>query len=135
MFKDDLRRALDAKGWKAADLSAATGIGKSSISQYLSGKNAPSDKRREIIARALGFPDGYFKKNRICVEKPETEISNLPVMVAAKLMGKSKKYVYQGLQEGRFPWGWAVKTSTSWSYYISPVKFTEYTGIIINMKS
>lgn len=129
MFKDDLRRALDAKGWKAADLSAATGIGKSSISQYLAGKNTPSSKRREIIACALGFPDGYFKKNPICVERFEAEISNLPVMVAAQLMGKSKKFVYQGLQEGKFPWGYAVKIGTNWSYYISPIKFTEYTGI------
>ena len=50
------------------------------------------------------------------------------VPLAAKLMKKSKEWVMQGLRDGVFPWGYAVKL-TNWSYFISSVKFTEYTGI------
>ena len=45
-------------------------------------------------------------------------------------MGKSKEFVMQGLRDGVFPWGYAVKMK-NWSYFISSVKFTEYTGIEI----
>ena len=36
----------------------------------------------------------------------------------------------QWLRDGGFPWGYAVKMK-NWSYFISSVKFTEYTGIDI----
>lgn len=50
---------------------------------------------------------------------------------AARLMHKRPAFVRQGLRDGVFPWGYAVKTGTRYSYYISPAKFTEYTGISI----
>ena len=62
-----------------------------------------------------------------------TDADNLPVTLAAKLMGKSKEWVKQGLRDGVFPWGYAVKL-TNWSYFISSVKFTEYTGIKVPLK-
>jgi hypothetical protein len=46
-------------------------------------------------------------------------------------MNKSEQFIRVGLQRGILPFGYAVKTSTKWSYYISPSKFTESTGISV----
>ncbi|MDD3394523.1 MAG: hypothetical protein PHG19_07775 [Anaerotignum sp.] len=55
----------------------------------------------------------------------------LSVKQAAALMGVCEQFIRIGLQQGKFPWGYAVKMSTMWTYFISPQKFTEYTGINI----
>ena len=49
--------------------------------------------------------------------------------LAAKLMGISVQSLRAGLKNGNLPFGYAVKTSSVHTYYISPVKFTECTGI------
>lgn len=56
-------------------------------------------------------------------------MGNLTVARTAKLMKKSEQFVRIGLQRGILPFGYAVKTSTKWNYYISPSKFSETTGI------
>ena len=61
-------------------------------------------------------------------EITQDDCVNVPVPVAAALMGKSRAWVMQGLQDGVFPWGYAVRMK-KWSYFISSVKFTEHTGI------
>ena len=58
------------------------------------------------------------------------EAARLSVEDAAKLMGVTGQFIRVGLQQGIFPFGYAVKRGR-WSYYISPIKFTEYTGIEI----
>ena len=61
MFNEKLKQAMQEKEMNLTALSAATGIGKSSISQYLSGKNEPPDKKKVVIAEALGLaPNFYF---------------------------------------------------------------------------
>ena len=57
------------------------------------------------------------------------KVFNVPVAVAAKLMNKNVEFLYMGLQQGIFPFGYAVKTSIKYSYFIRSVKFEEYTGI------
>lgn len=49
-----LRSALDRAGLRAQDLANQSGIGKSSISQYLSGSHAPSNKSAGRMADVLG---------------------------------------------------------------------------------
>lgn len=44
-------------------------------------------------------------------------------------IGKSEQFVRIGLQRGILPFGSAVKTSSKYSYYISPKLFEEYTGV------
>lgn len=56
-------------------------------------------------------------------------MNRLSVKKVAELMGASEQFVRRGLQQGLFPWGYAVKISSRWTYWISPVKFTEFTGI------
>lgn len=55
--------------------------------------------------------------------------NRLTVKKVAELMGDSDEPFRRGLQQGLFPWGYAVKTSSKYTYWISPIKFTEYTGI------
>ena len=59
--------------------------------------------------------------------------NRITVKQAALLMNVSPQYIRVGLQKARFPFGYAVKMSTQWCYFISKSKFEEYTGIkVIN---
>jgi hypothetical protein len=58
--------------------------------------------------------------------------NRLSVSKTAQLMNVSEQFVRVGLQQNKFPWGYAVKMSTKWTYFISPTKFTEATGILVN---
>lgn len=128
MFKDRLKKIMEEKGLNSAAVSSMTGIGASSISQYLSGKVNPPDKKKEQIALALGVDADFFKIAEID-ETIQVTGYKLPPKVAAKLMGISRDALYQGLQDGRFPFGYAVKMSGKWTYWISAPRFTKETGI------
>ena len=132
-FAEKLKSLMKELDLTQSKLSDLTGIGKSSISQYLSGKNEPSESRKKEIAYALGVQEDYFEVFEVAATVQHDGCFNLPVPMAAKLMNKSKEWIMQGLRDGVFPWGYAVKL-TKWSYFISSVKFTEYTGIEIPMK-
>lgn len=54
---------------------------------------------------------------------------SISVKEAAEIMGKSQQFIRIGLQMGILPFGVAVKLSTKWTYYISPLQFYEYVGI------
>lgn len=56
-FADKLKNLMKELDLTQSKLSDLTGIGKSSISQYLSGKNEPSKDRKREIARALGVQE------------------------------------------------------------------------------
>ena len=55
-------------------------------------------------------------------------IENIKIKEAAKLMGKSEQFIRVGLQQKIFPFGYAVKMSSVWTYHISPKKLEEYIG-------
>lgn len=58
--------------------------------------------------------------------------SNMTVKEAAQLMGVSEQFIRIGLQRNILPFGWAIKlTGNKYTYYISPKKFEECTGIEI----
>lgn len=57
-------------------------------------------------------------------------VETMTVADAARLMGVSQQFVRIGLQKGNLPIGTAVRISGKrFTYYISPIKFTEFTGI------
>lgn len=58
--------------------------------------------------------------------------NRLSVAKAAELMDVSQQFIRIGLQRGILPFGYAVQISSKWTYYISPSKFTEHTGISLN---
>lgn len=70
-----------------------------------------------------GGNDARIYNNRLTVEH------------AAWLMGKSVKFVQQGLQQKVLPIGTAVEIDHhTWDYYISPKLFSDYTGITLNLE-
>jgi transcriptional regulator with XRE-family HTH domain len=55
-----LKEALDMRGMKQTDLVKATGIGKSSISTYLSGDYEPKQRNIYKIAKALNVNEAWL---------------------------------------------------------------------------
>ena len=55
MFADEVRQAMIEQNVSQSELCKVTGIGKSSISQYLSGKVEPTAQRKKKILDALGL--------------------------------------------------------------------------------
>lgn len=54
----------------------------------------------------------------------------VPTAIAAKVIGKAEDFIRFGLQQGRLPFGCAVKTGGNrWSYHISPKLLAEYSGV------
>ena len=53
----------------------------------------------------------------------------MSVKECAALLGKSQMFVRCGLREGIFPFGYAIKMSSRWTYHISAAKVYEYLGI------
>ena len=119
-FASNLKGILNEKEMKPVELANGIGKGKSSISQYLSGKHIPQDKVKEQIAKFLGCTVEDLEK--------ETEQDNVPVWKAAMLLDKSEEFIRVSLQMGTAPFGFAAKKKTKWSYHISPKKLTEYIG-------
>ena len=126
-FADKLNNLMRELDLSQTKLSELTGISKPNISQYLHGKHEPSNERKKEIAHALGVQEDYFRQF-----EPVAEITagciNLKTEIAAKLLHKSKNWVEQGLKNGVFPWGYAVKLK-KWSYFINAKKFSEIEGI------
>lgn len=128
-FKDLLNKAMSDLNLTRTELSEKTGISKSSISYYLSGKIEPSEKKQKEIAMSLGLPSCYFED---VVEQSLNTIEKLLPEQVAKVMGLSKETVRTGLQQGVFSWGYAIHTSKNrWVYFINKRKFEEKEGVKI----
>lgn len=55
-------------------------------------------------------------------------IAQMTVKEAAQAMGKTEQFIRIGLQQNRFPWGYAVKMGGEHSYFINKKKFQEVEG-------
>jgi transcriptional regulator with XRE-family HTH domain len=64
-----LRFALDARGMKQSELSKVTGIGKSSISTYLSGDYMPKQKNIYLMAQALNVDEAWLMGADVPMER------------------------------------------------------------------
>lgn len=53
-------------------------------------------------------------------------MDRISVIEVAKAMKASPQFVRIGLQQGRLPFGYAVKTSGRWTYWISRERFEEF---------
>lgn len=126
MFKTQLKRIMYERGISQTQLSERSGIGKSSLSQYLSGLNVPSLKTKQKLAEALNVPPGYFDS------PPEPEIitgdnNRLTPAQAAKLLSTGQGFIRLSLQQGTAPFGFAAKgPGGKYIYHISPKKLQSY---------
>jgi len=126
-FGQKLKAAMLELNLSQAEVSKKTGIGKSSISQYLAGKNEPTKTRQEKIALALGLEEDYFDRDDEPVFiLPEGIVPRIRVEDAARMLGMNHVTIKKGLQQGIFPWGYAIRTSDHrWRYFINARRFAE----------
>lgn len=138
MFSEKLKKAMQELHLNQRQVCGMTGKSKGSVSQYLSGKQIPSEDVQRDIAVSLGLDQDYFTKdNSQTVVLPTKEVRNsviprLDVEKAAKLLQMNHNTIRKGLQQGVFPWGYAIKTSENrWCYFINAKRFAEIEGIAI----
>lgn len=135
-FNEKLKQAMQQLGITQAQVVGMTGIGKSSISQYISGKNVPTEQRQKDIAVSLGLASDYFEKEsavaKVNIKADGDSVPRIDVAVVAKLMHMNHNTIRKGLQDGVFPWGYAIKTSENrWCYFINAVSFQEIEHITL----
>lgn len=136
MFGEKLKQAMQDLHLNQVQVCGLTGKSKGSISQYLSGKQVPSEDVQRSIAVALGLASDYFAKpEKGTTMLPKTELRNkvierLDVCEAAKLLQMNHNTVREGLKQGVFPWGYAIHTSDNrWTYFINAKRFAEIEGL------
>ena len=123
-----IKKALMDAGITQKELAEKTGLSRSSISQYFSGRLKPPEKALRKMAEALNLSFDSLTDTPVVELSPRAN-RNLPVKIAARLMGKCEQFVRIGLQRGILQFGYAIKgAGDRYSYYISPVKFAEHTG-------
>ena len=135
-FSDKLKSAMQQLGINQAKVVSLTGKSKGSISQYISGKQTPSAEVQRDIAVSLGLTPDYFEQNseqiQLNVKGSADGIKTLDVTEVAKVMHMNHNTVRKGLQQGVFPWGYAIKTSENrWVYFINALRFAEIEGVVI----
>ena len=134
-FSEKLKQAMQELNLNQAQVVGLTGKSKGSISMYLNDKTTPSEKVQSDIAVSLGLAPNYFEQNdaKAVVQKVKNgTIPELDVKIAAKLLGMNHNTVRKGLQQGVFPWGYAIKTSENrWCYFINAKRFADIEGVAI----
>lgn len=138
-FNEKLKKAMQELGITQKQLVGITGIHKSSISQYLAGNTIPTEERQKDMALSLGLAPDYFAEKRVkaCKKLKKTISANcgverLSVVDAAKLLGINHDTVRKGLQQGVFPWGYAIQTRENrWVYFVNAARFAEIEKIKI----
>ena len=116
---------MDEKQITQAELADRIGKGRSSVSQYLSGKNLPKDDVQKRIAEVLDCTVDFLN-SEVQAEESDICLKNVSIAEAARMLGKSEQFVRIALQTGVAPFGFAVKNKSVFSYHISPKKLAEY---------
>lgn len=136
-FAENLKIAMESKGINQTQLSELTGLSKSAISQYVSGKRVPAEYAIVFLAEILGVTTEWLtseNEEEIEVEtlsnSSDTKVS---VLEAAHRLGVGTHSVRAMLQQNRVTWGIAWITSHNkenprWCYHIARSKFDEYLG-------
>lgn len=125
-FASRLKQAMNERNMTQSELAAAIGKGKSSVSQYLSGKNIPKENVQQKIAEVLECTVEFLNSEVSISDHSDTGLKNVPVAECARRLGKSEQFVRVALQTGTAPFGFAVKNKSTFSYHISPKKLDEY---------
>ena len=83
-FGDRLRKAIADKGISASELSRMSGVGKSDISYYLSGRYLPKQDKCYMMARALDVNPGWLMTG--IEQKTTEELREVPVKDTQELV-------------------------------------------------
>jgi len=122
-FKEKLRSVIQEHNWSQVYVAGVTDRTTATVSNWMTGKTEPSETTREDIALALGLPVDYFR------DAPDTGFRRLTVEQTARVLGTSKDTVRLGLQQGVFPWGYAVQTDSGWTYIINGGRLEQIEGV------
>lgn len=130
-FHEKLKKAMTELHLTQAQVVGMTGCSKAAISQYLSGKNTPSEQKQHDIAEALGLNPDYFEREvEVILKKSKDGIETMDVKNAAKMLHMNHNTVRLGLQQGVFPWGYGIHMKSGrWVYFINAKKFAEIEGV------
>jgi transcriptional regulator with XRE-family HTH domain len=133
-FSEKLKKAMLQLGINQTQVVGMTGKSKGSVSMYLNDKTVPSVQVQSEIAISLGLDADYFEQDEEPVVKiaKSGTVQKLDVEVAAKILQMNHSTVRKGLQQGVFPWGYAIHTSENrWVYFINAKRFAEIEGVTI----
>lgn len=133
-FHERLKAVMTELHLTQTQVVGMTGCSKASISQYLSGKNTPSEDKQRDIATALGLNADYFEQgDEMYLPRQMAKSDGIQTMISAevaKLMHMDVATIRRGLQQGVFPWGYAIKNPVTgtWAYFINAKRFAEIEG-------
>ena len=135
-FSEKLKRAMQELNLNQAQVVGLTGKSKGSVSMYLNDKTIPSEKVQSDIAVSLGLAPDYCERDdtakALIKDMRDGTIPRLDVKDAARLMRMNHDTVRKGLQQGIFPWGYAIQTSENrWVYFINARRFAETEGVSV----
>lgn len=115
-FRDILleyQRLMEVSG---RDLAEMLGVSPSSLSNWLNGYTEPSPQRQAEICQILGVEDTDCPTEVLNIKPHPFERWGLAE--TARFMGVGTETMALGLQQGVFPWGYAVKLSNNRYNYI-----------------
>ena len=104
-FADKLKKLMEDLDLTQGEIHKITGIGRSSISQYLSGKNEPSQMRKQEIARALGVQETYFEMFEPAATVQHDGVVNFARYPCGKADEEIQRMGYARVKGWRFPVG------------------------------
>lgn len=88
-----LRKAMDAKGKKQADLVRETGLDRGSISSYLSGKYEPKQKAIYKLSQALDVSEAWLLGYEVPMERsPESKKNDQLAQLVVRLRADEAFY-------------------------------------------
>ncbi len=131
-FDKKLKQAMEDLGLNQKRTAMLLDRSNSTISNWVHGNTIPTEEEQSEIAAALGLPPNYFEVENPALKyrKCGSEIPRLNIAEVAKIMGMAPSVVSKGLQQGVFPWGYAIKTTDKyWAYFINAKRFCEIEGI------
>lgn len=135
VFAKKLKETMEELKLTQKQLAAMTGCSRAAVSQYICGVNTPPIEKQTEMAEALGLPRDFFQREDP-VQKIKTrakgKIPQLAVTDAAKLLGVSIPTIRFGLQQGVFPWGYGIRCTGSWVYFINAKRFAEIEKIDVD---
>lgn len=97
-------------------------------------KLARQERRIKYRRRQYLYQLRDLEKRGIQLQKAGiTNIEQLRVCEVAKIMHKHTDTIRYGLQQGVFPWGYAISTKNGrWSYFINKKRFEEIEGVTLS---
>lgn len=122
-FKNHLKKILE--GLDRKTFCSMTRVPASSLSIWLNSDVEPSELRKQQIAEALGLDSDFFG---VFSKEFQPERESFTPKEASEMMGCGVEFVHCGLQQGVFPWGYAVNRDGKWSYWINRKKFLDVEG-------